>query len=55
MAYPLARTGVPKVLCWIQTRLVFAILCATGLYVRRSRFKWRCLGLVDGAAIDNLT
>ena len=45
----------PEVLCWIQTRPAFAILHATGLCVLGSRSKWRCLGLEDGAAIDNLT
>ena len=44
-----------EVLCWIRTRLAFAILRATGLCVRGSRSKWRCLGLEDGAAIDHLT
>ena len=41
-----------EVLCWIRTRLAFAILRATGLCVQGSRSKWRCLGLEDGAAID---
>ena len=36
-------------------RLAFAILRATGLCVRGSRSKWRCLGLEDGAAIDTVT
>ena len=45
----------PEVLCWIRTTLAFAILCANGLCVWGSHFKWECLGLEDGAAIDNLT
>ena len=44
-----------EVLCWIRMRLAFAILRATGLCVRGSRSKWRCLGLEDGAAIDTVT
>ena len=43
------------VLCWIRTRLAFAILRATGLCVRGARSKWICLGLEDGAGIDDLT
>ena len=45
----------PEVLGWIRTRLAFAILRATGLYVRGSRSKWRYLSLKDGVAINNLT
>ena len=45
----------PEVLYWIQTRLAFIILRATGLYEQGSHSKQRCLGLEDGAAIDNLT
>ena len=45
----------PEVLGWIRTRLAFAILHATGLYVRGSHSKWRCLSLKDGVAINNLT
>jgi len=44
-----------EVLCWIRTRLAFAILHATGLCLRGTRSKWRCLGLEDSAAIDSLT
>ena len=44
-----------EVLCWVRTRLAFAILRATGLCLRGTRSKWRCLGLEDGAAIDSLT
>ena len=44
-----------EVLCWIRTRLAFAILRATGLCVRGTRSKWRCLGLEDGAGISDLT
>ena len=44
-----------EVLCWICTRLAFAILRATGLCVRGTHSKWRCLGLEDGAAISDLT
>ena len=44
-----------EVLCWIRTRLAFAILRATGLCVRGTRSKWRCLGLEDGAGIGDLT
>ena len=40
------------VLC---SRLAFAILRATGLYVIGARSKWRCLGLEDGAGIGDLT
>ena len=42
-------------MCWIWTRLAFAILHATGLCVRGPRSNCRCLGLEDDAAIDNLT
>ena len=44
-----------EVLCWVRTRLAFAILRATGLCVRGTRSKWRCLGLEDGAGIGDLT
>ena len=44
-----------EVLCWVRTRLAFAILRATGLCVRGTRSKWRCLGLEDGAGISDLT
>ena len=45
----------PEVLCWVRTRLAFAILRATGLCERGTRSKWRCLGLEDGAGISDLT
>ena len=44
-----------EVLYWIHTRLTFVILCATGLCVRVTRSKWRCLGLEDGAGIIDST
>ena len=44
-----------EVLWWIRTRLAFAILRATRLCVRGSHSKWRCLGLEDGAGINDLT
>ena len=44
-----------EVLCWVRTRLAFAILRVTGLCVRGTRSKRRCLGLEDGAGISNLT
>ena len=44
-----------EVLCWVCTRLALAILRATGLCVRGTRSKWRCLGLEDGAGISDLT
>ena len=44
-----------EVLCWIRTRLAFAILHATGLCIRGTCSKWRCLGLEDGASIGDLT
>ena len=39
------------VMCWVRTRLAFAILRATMLCVRGSRTKWRSLGLLDGASM----
>jgi len=44
-----------EVLCWVCTRLAFAILRATGLCLRGTRSKWRCFGQEDSAAIDSLT
>ena len=44
-----------EVLCWVCTRLAFAILRATGLCVRGTCSKWRCLGLEDSAGISDLT
>jgi len=37
------------VMCWVRTRISFAILRATMLCVCGSRTKWKSLGLLDGA------
>eukprot|EP00923_Selenidium_pygospionis_P002843 GHVN01004364.1.p1 GENE.GHVN01004364.1~~GHVN01004364.1.p1 ORF type:complete len:695 (+),score=78.46 GHVN01004364.1:2-2086(+) len=37
--------------CWVRTRLSFALIRATNQSIRGSRQKWRSLGLDDGAAI----
>jgi len=36
-----------EVLCWICTRLVFAILHATGLCLRGICLEWRCPAYLD--------
>ena len=36
---------------WVQSRLYFAVLCATMLCVRGSQTRWRSLGILDGASI----
>ena len=41
-----------SVLCWIRTRLTFAILRATILCLRGSRTKWRSINVADGAPLD---
>jgi len=36
-----------EVLCWICTRLAFAILRATGLCLRETHLEWRCPAYLD--------
>ena len=37
---------------WVRSRLSFAVLRATMLGVRSLRTRWRSLGLLDGASIE---
>ena len=39
-------------LCWVRTRLTFAILRATILCLRGSRTKWRSINITDGSSLD---
>ena len=39
------------VLSWIKTKLSFALVRATNLCIRGSRFKWRGLSLEDGSGV----
>ena len=40
------------VLCWIRTRLSFAVLRATILCLRGSRTKWRSISVTDGSPLN---
>ena len=39
------------VMCWVRCRISFAILWATNICIRGTRFKWRSLGVEDGYTI----
>ena len=41
-----------NILCWVRTRLTFAILRATILCLRGSRTKWRSINITDGSSLD---
>uniref|UniRef100_A0A1X7TLJ3 Uncharacterized protein n=1 Tax=Amphimedon queenslandica TaxID=400682 RepID=A0A1X7TLJ3_AMPQE len=40
------------VVCWVRTRLTFAILRATILCLRGSRTKWRSINIADGSPLN---
>uniref|UniRef100_A0A1X7SXM5 Uncharacterized protein n=1 Tax=Amphimedon queenslandica TaxID=400682 RepID=A0A1X7SXM5_AMPQE len=41
-----------EVVCWLRTRLSFAIIRASILCLRGARSKWRSINTPDGATLD---